>query len=90
MAKTKTISSKVRNKTRVSTLSTVIQHSLVSPGQRNKTGRRNKKKSKRNGRSQTTLFCRQHNLIPTRPKKLLDIIHTFGKVAGYKINYKNQ
>jgi hypothetical protein len=38
----KTISSKVRNKTRVSTLSTLIKHSLGIPSQSNKAGRRNK------------------------------------------------
>jgi hypothetical protein len=39
--KTKVISFKVRNKKRVSTLSTLIQDSLEIPSQRNKTGRRN-------------------------------------------------
>jgi hypothetical protein len=30
--------------------------------------------------------CKQHNSLPKRPKKFLDIIKSFSKVAGYKIN----
>jgi hypothetical protein len=37
--KTETMSSKVRNETWVSTLSTIIQHCLGIPSQSNKTGR---------------------------------------------------
>jgi hypothetical protein len=43
MGKTETTSSKVKNETRVSTLSTLIQRSLGIPRQSNKTGRRNKR-----------------------------------------------
>jgi hypothetical protein len=72
--------------TRVSTLSTLIQHSLGIPSQSNKTGRRDKRNSNRKGRSQTIPICRQHNLIQKRPKNLLDITNTFSQVAGYKID----
>jgi hypothetical protein len=41
---TETISSTVRNETRLPTLSTPIQHSLGIPSQRNKKGRRNNRK----------------------------------------------
>jgi hypothetical protein len=41
--KIETISSKVRNETRVFTLFTVIQHILIIPSQSNKTGRKNKR-----------------------------------------------
>jgi hypothetical protein len=39
----------VRNKTRVSTLPTLIQHSFGIPSQSNKTGRKNKMNSNRKG-----------------------------------------
>jgi hypothetical protein len=41
--KLETISSKARNETRVSTLSTLIQHSLGNPSQSINVGRRNKR-----------------------------------------------
>jgi hypothetical protein len=53
---TETISFKVRNEKRVSTFSTLIQHSLGIPTQSNKTGRRNKRNTKRKGKSQLSLF----------------------------------
>jgi hypothetical protein len=51
--KTKAISSKIRNETRVSTLSTLTQHRLVIPSQRNKTGRRNKRNTDSKEKNQT-------------------------------------
>jgi hypothetical protein len=92
--KTETISSKVRNETRVSTRSTVIQHSLRIPSQSNNTGRRNKKNTNKKGRCQTIPIYRWHGLIPKRlekphSKKLLDIMNTFSKVTEYKINLQN-
>jgi hypothetical protein len=48
----------VKNKTRVSSLSTLIQHSLRIPSYSNKTGRRNKRNSNRKGRSQAIPICR--------------------------------
>jgi hypothetical protein len=53
MGKIETISSNVKNETRIATLSTLIQHSLGIPNQSDKTGRRN---SNRKGRSQTILI----------------------------------
>jgi hypothetical protein len=44
--KAENISSKVRNETRVTTLSTLIQHNFGVPSQRNKTERRKKKEYK--------------------------------------------
>jgi hypothetical protein len=51
-----TISSKVRNKIRVSILSTLIQHSFGIPNQSNKIGRRNKRNSNRKGEIKLSLF----------------------------------
>jgi hypothetical protein len=47
MGKTESISSNVRNETRVSTLSTLIQHNFGMPSQSNMTGRRNKRKNEK-------------------------------------------
>jgi hypothetical protein len=52
MGKNEIISSKVKNKTRVSTLLTLIQYSTGIPNQNNKTRERNKRDSNREGRSQ--------------------------------------
>jgi hypothetical protein len=49
----KNIYSKVRKKTKVFTVSILIQH---SPGIPSKTGKRNKRNSNRKGRSHTSLF----------------------------------
>jgi hypothetical protein len=35
-----------------------------------------------------SIFADDMHLIPKRPKKLLDIINTFSKVAGYKIHFQ--
>jgi hypothetical protein len=85
------ISSKVRSETRVSTLSTVIQHSLGIPIQSNKTGRRKKRKTNKKVRSQTIpiaddMFLYLKDLKNSTKKTLLDIINIFIKIAGYKIN----
>jgi hypothetical protein len=64
--KTETISSKVRNEIRVSTLSTLMQHNFRIPNQTNKTGRRNKRNSNRKERSEIIPICRWYDLIPKR------------------------
>jgi hypothetical protein len=56
--KTENISPKVKNETRVSTLSTLIQHSLGIPSQMNKTGRRNKSNMNWERSSQIIPICR--------------------------------
>jgi hypothetical protein len=56
--KTETISSKVRNETRVPTLSTLIQHSPKTPSQSSKTRIRSKRNSDKKGISQIVLICR--------------------------------
>ena len=44
--KTKSVSLKIRNKTKMSTFTTLIQHGTGSPSHSKQTGRRNKKASK--------------------------------------------
>jgi hypothetical protein len=66
---TESISSNIRNETRVSTLATLIQHSFGIPIQRNNTGRKHKRNLNREVRSQFIPICRQYDLIPKQPLK---------------------
>jgi hypothetical protein len=69
----------------VSTLSTLIQHSLGIPSQNNKI-RRNKRNINQKISNQTIPVNRQHDLLFKRSEKLLGLMNIFSKVAGYKIN----
>ena len=80
--------SKIRNKTRVSTLTTVIQHSFGSPSYGNQ---RKKIKGIQIGKEiQLSLFADGMILYIENPKetirKLLQLIREFSKVMGYKVN----
>ena len=90
MVKTESIPSKIRNKTRVSTFSTIIQHSSGSPSyciQRRKT---NKKNPDWKRRIKVSLSADDMILYIENCKdnirKLLELFSEFSKVAGYKIN----
>ena len=56
--KLKAIPLKTRNKTRVSTFTTIIQHSSGSPSYSNQKRRRNKKNPDQNRRSKALTVCR--------------------------------
>ena len=81
--------SNIRNKTRMSTFTTIIQHSSGSPSYSNQRRKRNKKNPDQKRRSKT-LFADDMILYIENPKdnirKLLELISEFSKVAGYKIN----
>ena len=81
---------KVRNKTGMSTLTTVIQHSIGSLSLSNQTMQRSKRHPNRPGGGQTFTLHRWHDTLYEKPKdstkNLLELIHGFSKVAGYKIN----
>ena len=83
------ISPKVRNKTRVPTFTTTIQHSSGSFGHSNQSRKRNKRNPNWKRRSKT-LFADDMILYIENPKdatrKLLELINEYSKVAGYKIN----
>ena len=87
---TESLPTKIWNKTRMSTLTTVIQHSIGSPSHSNQTNKRNK--SIQIGREEVklSLYANDMILYIENPKdstqKLLELINTFSKVAGYKIN----
>ena len=78
----------MRNKTRMSTLTTFIQHSFGSPSHSSERRKRNKRNLKRKGRSKT--LTADDILYIENPKdatkKLLDLINEFNKFSGYKIN----
>ena len=87
--KTESISSKIRNKTRMSTLTIIIQHNFGSPSHGNQ-----RKEMKgiqiRKVVVKLSLFAHDMILYKENPKdatrKLLELINEFGKVAAYKIN----
>ena len=78
------------NKTRMSTLATVIQHSFGSPSHGNQRRKRNKRNTNWREEVKLSLFADDMILYIENPKdatrKLLQLINEFGKVAGYKIN----
>ena len=53
---------KIRNKTRVSTLTTIIQHSLGSPSYGNQRRKRNKRNPDLKRRSKALTVCRQDTI----------------------------
>ena len=85
----KSISPKVRNKARVPTLTTSIQHSFGSFSYSNQRRKINKRNTDWKRRSKT-LFADDMILYIENPKdttrKVLELINEYSKVAGYKIN----
>ena len=83
------ISLKVRNKTRVPTLTATIQHSFGSFSHSNQSRKRNKRNPDWKRRSKT-LTADDMILYIENPKdstrKLLGLINEYSKVAGHKIN----
>jgi len=81
---------KIRNRTRVSTFTTIIQQSSGSPSYSNQRRKRNKRNPDRKEEVKLSLFADDMILYIENPKdsirKLLELISEFSKVAGYKIN----
>ena len=80
---------KIRNKTRVSTFTIIIQHSSGSPTYSNQRRKRNKRIQIRK-EVKLSQFADNMILYIENPKesirKLLELISEFSKVSGYKIN----
>ena len=89
MVKIESIPPKIRNKTRVSTFTTIIQHSSGSSSYSNQRRKRNKRNPDWKRRSKV-LTADVIILYIENPKdsirKLLELICEFNKVAGHKIN----
>ena len=87
--KTESIPPKIRNKARVCTFITVIQHSSGSPSYSNQRRKRSKRNSYWKRRSKA-LFVDDMILYRENPndsiRKLLELIGEFSKVAECKIN----
>ena len=81
---------KVRNKTRVPTFNTTIQHSFGSFGHSNQSRKRNKRIQIGKEEVKLSLFADDMIFYIENPKestrKLLELINEYRKVAGYKIN----
>ena len=81
---------KMRNKKKVSTFTTIIQHSSGSPSYSNQRRKRNKRNPDWKRRVKLSLFADDRILYIENPKanirNLLELISEFSKVAGYKIN----
>ena len=89
LVKTENISFKIRNKTRVPTLTTTIQHSFGSVGHSNQ-GRRRRGIQIGKEEVKLSLFADDmifyiENLKDTT-RKLLELINEYSQVAEYKIN----
>ena len=81
------ISPKVRNKARVPTVTTIIQHSFGSFGHSNQSRKRNKRNPNWKRRSKTLFADDMILYIENRKdstRKLLELINEYSKVAGYK------
>ena len=80
---------KIKNKTRVSTFTTIIQSSFGSPIYNNQRRKRNKRNPDQKRRSigctadDMMLYIENHR---DSVRKLLELISEFSKVAGCKIN----
>ena len=90
-AKTTSVPLNIKNKTGMSTFTSLIQHSIGSPSHSNQTRRRNKGSPNWKGRSKTVIIYRWHDTVyienaKDSTKKPLELINEFSKVAGYKIN----
>ena len=85
--KSESIPPKIRNKTRVSNFTTVIQHNSGSPS-----NQRRKRKGIQIGKEEVNLSLFADDMIlyientKDSVRKLLELINEFIKVAGYKIN----
>jgi hypothetical protein len=81
---------KIRNKTRLPTLSLPIQHSTQSSSQSNKTTKKIKRIQTGKEEVKISLFANDTTVYLSDPKnstrELRQLIYNFCKVAGYKIN----
>ena len=68
--KLKSFPIKIRNKTRMPSLTTPIQHSIGSPSHSNQTRKRNKKHPNWKGGNETVTVCRRHDSVHGKSYRL--------------------
>ena len=89
-AKTKSFSTKIRNKTRMSAFTTSIQHTIGSSSHSDQTRKRNKIYTNWQGGSKISLFADDMIVYIENPtestKTILALISEFGKTAVYEVN----
>ena len=92
IGKTKSVPTKIRNKTRMSAFTTSIQHITGRPSHCIQTRKRNKCHPNWKGGRKTVMFADDMIVYIENPidstKKLLGLISAFGKTVGYKLNIK--
>ena len=93
MVKTESIPPKIRNKTRVSTFTTIIQHSSGSLSYSNQRRKRNKRNQVRKEEAKLLLFADDMILYIENPKdsirKLLELIVNLAKLQDTKSIHRN-
>ena len=88
MVKTESIPPKIRNKARVCTFTTSIQHSSGSPSYSNQRRKINKRNPDQKSSKADDMILYIEN-SKDHIRKLLEVISEFSKVAGYKSIYRN-
>ena len=86
--KLKAFPSKIRNKERVSTFTTIIQHGSRSPSYSNQRRKRNNRNPDWKRRNKTLTVWRWHDTVNSI-RKLLQLINEFSKVAETKSIHRN-
>ena len=90
MVRAEIISSKIKNSTRMSTLTIFIQHSLRCPSHSSQKRKRSKWNLNKKEEAKLSLCADGMILYIENPKnttrKLLELISEFCKFAGYKVN----
>ena len=91
--KIESISSKIRNKAKVPTLTTIIQHSFGSFGHSNHSRKRNKRNPNWKEEVKLLLFADDMILYIENPKdptkKLLELINEYIKLQDIKSTHRN-
>ena len=72
---------KISNKTMVFLFTTPIHHSTGSPGKNNQERKRNKRHQNQR-RIKNVSVCRWYGIIYRKPKKTVELINKFSKIAG--------
>ena len=87
-AKTTSVLLTIRNKTKMSTLTSFIHHSTRSPSHSNQTRRRNKRHPNWKGGSKTVIVHRLHDSVHRKPYRLHQKTNLSNKWIWHNSKYK--